>query len=71
MCGVDHLTCPAPGILVAHHAALPDVSVRRKAFADFPFAELEPVTQHEAEDLRGRTSRVACKLFQATLLSRA
>jgi len=68
MRGVDHLARPAPGILIAHSAALPDVRVGRKALVNLPLAELEPVTQHESEDLGGRTSRVAGEPFQAALL---
>lgn len=71
MGGVDYLTRPAPGVLVAHHAALPAVRVRRETFADFPFAEFKPVTEHEAKGFCGRTPRVTGELFQPALLSRA
>ena len=64
MHGVDHLTRPAPRILVPHGAVFFRFRVGRAAFAHFPFTELEAVPQHEAKRFRGATACIARKLFQ-------
>ena len=65
------LASPPPGFIVAYHAALLRVVVRRETLAHFPFAELESVPQHVAESLRRRTSGVARQLLQTVLLGLA
>src|SRR5438128_8365662 len=70
MRGVDDLSGPAPGLVVAYSAAPLYIVVCGKALAHFPLAELEAVPQDVAERFSRRTACIARELFEAPLLSR-